>query len=145
MPAWPNAQREYFAAAHTGTAGPGPIPTGQTDPKDDTGASDAMVSATPRSRRDVLRLAAGMAAVSGLAGAAALGLAGPATRTARAVDDPATQRYICVASDCRPYVYDPAVGDPDSGIPPGTPFADLPDDWYCPICGAGKVDFIPLG
>jgi rubredoxin len=39
------------------------------------------------------------------------------------------------------YEYDPAVGDPENGIPPGTPFEDLPDDWTCPICGAGKEDF----
>jgi rubredoxin len=103
-----------------------------------------MIANVRRSRRDLLRLAAGTAA-SALAGAAALGLAGPAARSARAVGDPATQRYICVASDCRPYIYDPADGDPDSGIAPGTPFADLPDDWYCPICGAGKADFIPFG
>ena len=55
------------------------------------------------------------------------------------------RRYLCVASDCSPYIYDPAAGDPDSGIPPGTPFEDLPADWACPDCGAGKVDFIPLG
>jgi rubredoxin len=36
------------------------------------------------------------------------------------------------------YIYDPAAGDPDNGIPPGTPFADLPDSWSCPVCGAGK-------
>jgi flavin reductase (DIM6/NTAB) family NADH-FMN oxidoreductase RutF/rubredoxin len=39
------------------------------------------------------------------------------------------------------YIYDPAAGDPDSGIKPGTPFEDIPDDWTCPICGAGKDDF----
>ena len=39
------------------------------------------------------------------------------------------------------YDYDPAVGDPENGIPPGTPFEDLPDDWECPVCGAGKEDF----
>lgn len=39
------------------------------------------------------------------------------------------------------YEYDPAEGDPDSGIPPGTPFEDLPEDWECPVCGAGKEDF----
>ena len=38
---------------------------------------------------------------------------------------------------CR-YIYDPAVGDPDSGIEPGTAFEDIPDDWVCPICGVGK-------
>src|SRR4030067_1077203 len=36
------------------------------------------------------------------------------------------------------YVYDPAVGDPDSGVKPGTPFSALPDDWGCPLCGVGK-------
>jgi rubredoxin len=39
------------------------------------------------------------------------------------------------------YVYDPAEGDPDSGIEPGTPFEALPDDWVCPDCGAGKDMF----
>jgi rubredoxin-NAD+ reductase len=40
-------------------------------------------------------------------------------------------------------VYDEAAGDPDSGLPPGTRFADIPDDWACPICGVGKADFVP--
>jgi len=39
------------------------------------------------------------------------------------------------------YVYDPAAGDPDHGIKPGTLFADLPDDWVCPLCGAAKDMF----
>ena len=39
------------------------------------------------------------------------------------------------------YVYDPAEGDPDSGIEPGTPFEALPDDYICPDCGAGKDMF----
>ena len=39
------------------------------------------------------------------------------------------------------YEYDPEAGDPENGIPPGTPSEDLPDDWECPICGAGKEDF----
>lgn len=46
--------------------------------------------------------------------------------------------YSC---DLCGYEYDPAEGDPDSGIPPGTAFEDLPDDWTCPICGAEKEDF----
>ena len=50
------------------------------------------------------------------------------------------ERYVC--SVCG-YVYDPAVGDPDAGIKKGTPFADLPDDWVCPICGAAKDQFNP--
>jgi rubredoxin len=42
------------------------------------------------------------------------------------------------------YVYDPAIGDPDGNIPPGTPFEKLPDDWVCPMCGAAKSDFKKL-
>ena len=48
------------------------------------------------------------------------------------------KKYEC--SVCG-YVYDPAEGDPDSGIAAGTAFKDLPDDWVCPICGASKDDF----
>jgi rubredoxin len=47
-------------------------------------------------------------------------------------------RYVC---DLCGYVYDPAKGDPDNGIDPGTSFEDLPDDWECPVCGASKDDF----
>jgi rubredoxin len=39
------------------------------------------------------------------------------------------------------YVYDPELGDPTQDIEPGTAFEDLPDDWTCPDCGAGKEDF----
>jgi rubredoxin len=46
--------------------------------------------------------------------------------------------YRCTACD---YEYDPKAGDPDNGIPPGTAFADLPDDWVCPICGVDKEMF----
>ena len=41
------------------------------------------------------------------------------------------------------YIYDPEVGDPDSGIPAGTPFEDIPADWVCPFCGVGKDEFSP--
>lgn len=40
------------------------------------------------------------------------------------------------------YRYDPKEGDPDSGIAPGTPFEDLPDDWVCPLCGVDKTNFV---
>lgn len=40
------------------------------------------------------------------------------------------------------YIYDPAEGDPDQDIAPGTSFEDLPDDWVCPECGASKEDFV---
>lgn len=42
------------------------------------------------------------------------------------------------------YMYDPEVGDVESGIPPGTPFEDLPDDWRCPWCGVDKEGFEPI-
>ena len=51
------------------------------------------------------------------------------------------KRYEC--SVCG-YIYDPAGGDPDSGIAPGTPFESLPDNWLCPICGASKDQFTPI-
>lgn len=47
-------------------------------------------------------------------------------------------RYVCQVCG---YVYDPAKGDPDSGVAAGTKFEDLPEDWTCPICGAMKGDF----
>jgi rubredoxin len=50
------------------------------------------------------------------------------------------KKYVC--SVCG-YVYDPAEGDPDGGIAPGTAFENLPDSWVCPVCGAGKEDFEP--
>lgn len=53
-------------------------------------------------------------------------------------DKPVGSVYSC---DLCGYEYDPAEGDPDNGIPPGTPFEDLPEDWTCPICGAGTEDF----
>ena len=39
------------------------------------------------------------------------------------------------------YIYDPEVGDPDSGIAPGTAFEDIPEDWVCPVCGLDKSAF----
>jgi rubredoxin len=48
------------------------------------------------------------------------------------------KKYIC---DICGYVYDPEVGDDSVGIAAGTSFDDLPDDYECPICGAGKDDF----
>jgi len=39
------------------------------------------------------------------------------------------------------YVYDPAVGDPDSGVAAGTPFEQIPADWVCPVCGVSKDSF----
>jgi len=39
------------------------------------------------------------------------------------------------------YIYDPAKGDPDNGVKPGTRFEDLPEGWVCPECGAPKDQF----
>ncbi len=50
-------------------------------------------------------------------------------------------RYVCQV--CA-YIYDPVTGDPDSGIAPGTPFEDIPDTWFCPICGSDKTKFAKL-
>ena len=47
-------------------------------------------------------------------------------------------RYVCTICG---YVYDPTQGDPDNGVAAGTNFDDVPDDWTCPVCGAGKEDF----
>lgn len=51
------------------------------------------------------------------------------------------KKYRCAICS---HVYDPEEGDPSSNVPPGTPFESLPDDWYCPDCGAAKSDFEPM-
>lgn len=48
------------------------------------------------------------------------------------------KKYVC--NECG-YIYDPAEGDPDAGIEPGTAFEDLPRNWVCPVCGAPKNKF----
>jgi rubredoxin len=50
------------------------------------------------------------------------------------------QKYIC---DLCGYIYDPAQGDDSGGVKAGTAFEDLPADWVCPLCGAGKDSFSP--
>ena len=52
------------------------------------------------------------------------------------------KKYVCEICG---WVYDPAVGLPEEGIAPGTPFEDLPEDFVCPDCGVGKEDFSPEG
>ena len=56
------------------------------------------------------------------------------------VETIATQLWMCESCGM---IYDPAVGDPDGGVAPGTPFEDIPSDWFCPVCGARKSDFEP--
>ena len=48
------------------------------------------------------------------------------------------EKWVC--SVCG-YVYDPEIGNPDNGVPAGTPFENLPDGWTCPVCGADKEMF----
>ena len=50
-------------------------------------------------------------------------------------------KYKCLVCG---WIYDPAVGDPDGGIKPGTPFESIPDSWVCPVCGADKTQFEKL-
>ena len=50
------------------------------------------------------------------------------------------QKYVCTVCG---HIYDPAVGDPDKGIPAGTSFENLPADWLCPLCSVGKDMFEP--
>jgi len=50
------------------------------------------------------------------------------------------KKFVC---DVCGYIYDEENGDPDNNIAPGTKFADLPEDWVCPVCGVGKDQFSP--
>lgn len=84
-------------------------------------------------RRAILRLVPALAT---------LGLvAAPLRRAALAADPRLGEIWRCSGSECPGYEYDPMQGDPDSGIAAGTAFQDLPDDWFCPRCGAGKSEF----
>lgn len=47
-------------------------------------------------------------------------------------------KYVCEVCG---YVYDPAVGDPDNGVPAGTAWEKVPEGWVCPVCGVGKDQF----
>jgi rubredoxin len=48
------------------------------------------------------------------------------------------KKWICELCG---WIYDEEAGAPEDGIPPGTRWADVPGDWRCPLCGAGKDDF----
>ena len=58
----------------------------------------------------------------------------------RSMSETATAQWICTSCG---FIYDPVEGDPDGGIPGGTAFEEIPDDWFCPVCGARKKDFEP--
>ncbi|WP_379134157.1 rubredoxin [Paenibacillus sp. sgz500958] len=51
------------------------------------------------------------------------------------------KKYICLPCG---YIYDPANGDPDEDVAPGTAFEDLPEDWLCPVCGEDTSHFAPI-
>ena len=51
---------------------------------------------------------------------------------------PKYQKYCCITCDT---IYDEALGMPDEGIPAGTLWKDVPEDWTCPECSASKSDF----
>lgn len=53
------------------------------------------------------------------------------------------QSSVCVGCCFDPcdYIYDEALGDPEQGVAPGTKLEDIPEEWLCPSCGAGKEVF----
>lgn len=55
-----------------------------------------------------------------------------------------TGMWQCQVNNCG-YIYDPARGDRRGNIPKGVAFEDLPESWRCPVCGAMKKSFAPLG
>ena len=59
-------------------------------------------------------------------------------------DSDPTAMWQCQVSNCG-YIYRPEKGDRKGKVPAGTPFSALPDDWHCPVCGAGRKMFKKLG
>lgn len=59
-------------------------------------------------------------------------------RRGKIIKESTFMKYVCNVCG---YVYDEEAGDPDNGIAPGTKWADLPDDFTCPLCGVGKNEF----
>lgn len=51
------------------------------------------------------------------------------------------EQYECLVCG---WVYDDKIGDPDGGVPAGTLFEDVPDDWRCPMCESKKIVFTHL-
>jgi rubredoxin len=51
------------------------------------------------------------------------------------------KKYVC---DVCGWVYNPAEGDPENGVPPGTLFEAIPAEWVCPVCGVRKDSFSPV-
>jgi len=70
--------------------------------------------------------------------ASAADQAAPAATSPAAGTDDGFKQWVCVICG---WVYDEAAGAPDDGLAPGTRWADVPDDWRCPLCDVGKEDF----
>ena len=64
----------------------------------------------------------------------------PDWRNLQRMTETEVSKWMCESCG---FIYDPDEGDPDGGIPPGTPFAAIPDTWFCPVCGARKSEFVP--
>ena len=56
------------------------------------------------------------------------------------IEEGKMKKWKCSICD---YIYDPAKGDPDNGVKPGTAFEEISEDWVCPTCGATKDMFEP--
>jgi rubredoxin len=67
--------------------------------------------------------------------------AGRGARAASANDPRLDVLWRCLGSECPGYAYDPRRGEEIYDNPPLTPFEELPEDWQCPRCGAGKAEF----
>lgn len=52
-----------------------------------------------------------------------------------------TERWVCVSCG---FIYDPTTGAPEQGVPPGTAFEALPEEWRCPMCYVAASEFDPL-
>lgn len=63
---------------------------------------------------------------------------GEQTKKEQNKEEKTMDNYVCTVCG---YIYDPEQGDSDNGVKPGTAFEDVPEDWVCPVCGAGKEAF----
>jgi flavin reductase (DIM6/NTAB) family NADH-FMN oxidoreductase RutF/rubredoxin len=63
------------------------------------------------------------------------------SKLVKKTETPVGDKYKCAACG---YVYDPAKGDPENSVDPGTQFEDLPEAWVCPLCGTEQGDFVKL-
>lgn len=95
-----------------------------------------------REPRRALVTALGLGAL-GLGGLAGLPLALLRRLKPTEAEATALRRWKCPTDECG-YIYDPAQGDPERGVAPGTAFEDLPADWVCPNSGTPKERFSPL-